>query len=98
MFPPRMLDKHYEKLIDKDKHLFELSQRPFPTFNSLYFPSAAVFNQISAMKFEDMRTKIPSFPLHFAAGGIDDSLTSPTSGIFTIFKYIRSVSELGRIL
>ncbi|XP_022968749.1 uncharacterized protein LOC111467893 [Cucurbita maxima] len=54
VFPPRVLDKHYQKLKDKDERLFELSRRPFPTFNSPYFPSKAVFNQISPIQFEEI--------------------------------------------
>uniref|UniRef100_A0A7N0VJ48 TRF2/HOY1 PH-like domain-containing protein n=1 Tax=Kalanchoe fedtschenkoi TaxID=63787 RepID=A0A7N0VJ48_KALFE len=38
-FPPGTLDRHYKKLLQCDKRLSELSQRPFPTLNSPYFPS-----------------------------------------------------------
>lgn len=38
-FPPGILDKHYEKLLQCDQRLFNLSQKPFPTLNSPYFNS-----------------------------------------------------------
>lgn len=38
-FPPGTLDKHYEKLLQCDDHLWELSQSPFPSLNSPYFSS-----------------------------------------------------------
>ncbi|XP_058213943.1 uncharacterized protein LOC131325626 [Rhododendron vialii] len=41
-FPPGTLDKHYEKLLQCDDHLWELSQRPFPSLNSLYFCSSNI--------------------------------------------------------
>lgn len=88
MFPPKVLDKHYEKLKDKDKHLFELSRRPFPTLHFSYFSSEVAFNnQISSIiQFEDiMFNQIPSFPPHLSANEIH-SLTSPKSGIH-IFSY-----------
>ncbi|CAK9328437.1 unnamed protein product [Citrullus colocynthis] len=78
VFPPRVLDKHYHKLKDKDKHLFELSQRPFPTLNFSYFPSELAFNQISSIQFEEIRFNIPSFPPHLSATAIHN-LTSPKS-------------------
>ncbi|KAL3814634.1 hypothetical protein ACJIZ3_015902 [Penstemon smallii] len=34
---PRILDKHYEKLLQCDKQLFDLSQKPFPSQQSPYF-------------------------------------------------------------
>ncbi|XP_031736050.1 uncharacterized protein LOC105436206 [Cucumis sativus] len=81
VFPPKVLDKHYEKLKDKDKHLFELSRRPFPTLHFSYFSSEVAFNnQISSIiQFEDiMFNQIPSFPPHLSANEIH-SLTSPKS-------------------
>ncbi|XP_017226114.1 uncharacterized protein LOC108202228 isoform X2 [Daucus carota subsp. sativus] len=39
IFPPGVLDRHYEKLLQFDKRLFELSQKPFPTQNNQYFHS-----------------------------------------------------------
>ncbi|KAK9291634.1 hypothetical protein L1049_019583 [Liquidambar formosana] len=38
-FPPGALDKHYEKLLQCDSRLFELSQKPFPSLRSPYFYS-----------------------------------------------------------
>lgn len=38
-FPPGILDKHYEKLLQCDQRLFNLSQKPFPTLSSPYFNS-----------------------------------------------------------
>ncbi|KAJ7977864.1 ATP-dependent DNA helicase [Quillaja saponaria] len=37
-FPPGALDKPYEKLIQNDNRLLELSQKPFPSSSSPYFP------------------------------------------------------------
>ncbi|CAI9781728.1 unnamed protein product [Fraxinus pennsylvanica] len=39
-FAPGMLDKHYEKLLQCNQRLFSLSQKPFPSQESLYFDSA----------------------------------------------------------
>ncbi|KAK6915665.1 hypothetical protein RJ641_020782 [Dillenia turbinata] len=36
-FPPGTLDKHLEKLLQYDERLLELSRRPFPTLQTLYF-------------------------------------------------------------
>lgn len=38
-FPPGVLDKHYEKLLQCDPRLFELSQQTFPTLPHPYFDS-----------------------------------------------------------
>ncbi|CAL5378590.1 unnamed protein product [Camellia sinensis] len=38
-FPPGILEKHYEKLLQCDHRLFVLSQKPFPTLESPYFCS-----------------------------------------------------------
>ncbi|KAK1364200.1 hypothetical protein POM88_039761 [Heracleum sosnowskyi] len=38
-FPPGILDKHYEKLLQCDQRLFELSQKTFPTLPHPYFDS-----------------------------------------------------------
>lgn len=38
-FPPGILDKHYEKLLQCDQRLFNMSHKPFPTLNSPYFNS-----------------------------------------------------------
>ncbi|KAL8115023.1 uncharacterized protein LOC141665536 [Apium graveolens] len=43
-FPPGILDKHYEKLLQCDQRLFNLSQKPFPTLNSPFFNSGHVQN------------------------------------------------------
>ncbi|GAV86939.1 hypothetical protein CFOL_v3_30365, partial [Cephalotus follicularis] len=38
-FPQGALDRHYEKLLQCDNRLFELSQRPFPSLQSPSFPT-----------------------------------------------------------
>jgi hypothetical protein len=38
-FAPGVLDKHYEKLLQFDSRLLELSRIPFPSFESRFFPS-----------------------------------------------------------
>ncbi|EEF49958.1 hypothetical protein RCOM_1434920 [Ricinus communis] len=43
VFPPGALDRHYEKLLQCDHRLYGLSQRPFPSLESLYF-EPCVFN------------------------------------------------------
>lgn len=40
IFPPGVLDKHYEKLMQCDQQLFELSQKPFPSLESPFFNTA----------------------------------------------------------
>ncbi|KAK2639364.1 hypothetical protein Ddye_027159 [Dipteronia dyeriana] len=37
-FPAGVLDKHYEKLLQYDSRLFQLSQQPFPSSKYRYFP------------------------------------------------------------
>ncbi|KAL9667356.1 hypothetical protein QQ045_001710 [Rhodiola kirilowii] len=49
-FPPGMLDRHYEKLLQCDVRLSELSQRTFPTIESPYFPSH--YSDYSTFSFE----------------------------------------------
>lgn len=39
IFPPGILDKHYEKLLQSDPRLFVLNQKPFPSEKSPYFHS-----------------------------------------------------------
>ncbi|XP_057469052.1 uncharacterized protein LOC130758228 [Actinidia eriantha] len=36
-FSPGVLEKHYEKLLQKDQHLLEISKKPFPRLDSPYF-------------------------------------------------------------
>ncbi|KAF8401339.1 hypothetical protein HHK36_012273 [Tetracentron sinense] len=72
-FPVGTLDKHYEKLLQCDDRLFMLSQRPFPTQNSPYFPS----NLYKDLCFE-FNGCAPQFSpgLHFPHQGI----SRPTLG------------------
>lgn len=60
-FPPGTLDKHYEKLLQCDDHLLELSQRPFPSLNSPYFSSNNIYG-VSNIPFDFPSCNSP-FPL-----------------------------------
>lgn len=39
-FPPGILDKNYEKLLQCDQRLLELAENPFPAHDSPFFDSA----------------------------------------------------------
>ncbi|PIN12668.1 hypothetical protein CDL12_14708 [Handroanthus impetiginosus] len=41
-FAPKVLDRHYEKLLECDPRLFELNQQPFPSSQSPFFNSLRV--------------------------------------------------------
>ncbi|KAL2468659.1 uncharacterized protein Fot_50235 [Forsythia ovata] len=43
-FAPRVLDKHYERLLQNDERLFALSHRLFPSQESTFFESELSFN------------------------------------------------------
>lgn len=60
-FPPGTLDKHYEKLLQCDDHLWELSQRPFPSLDSPYFYSSNI-DGVSDVPF-DFTSCNSTFPL-----------------------------------
>ncbi|XP_062005366.1 uncharacterized protein LOC133722496 isoform X1 [Rosa rugosa] len=67
-FPPGLLDKHYEKLIQCESRFLELSQRPFPSQRSPYFQSHDGGANIS-FEFGSHGAEIPSklplqFPIH----------------------------------
>lgn len=49
-FPPGTLERHYNKLLQCDMRLSELSQRPFPSLESPYFPSH--YSDFSTLSFE----------------------------------------------
>ncbi|XP_050382136.1 uncharacterized protein LOC126799062 isoform X2 [Argentina anserina] len=64
-FPPGLLDKHYEKLLQCESRFLELSQRPFPSQRSPYFQSYNGGADIS-FEFGGHGAEIPSnFPLQF---------------------------------
>ncbi|KAK4402140.1 hypothetical protein Sango_0954700 [Sesamum angolense] len=47
-FPPGILDKHYEKLLQCDQRLFALSRKPFPSQESPYFdPTMFAISELS---------------------------------------------------
>lgn len=58
-FPPGLLDKHYEKLIQCESRFLELSQRPFPSQRSPYFQSHNGIADIS-FDFASQGAEIPS--------------------------------------
>ncbi|XP_058077128.1 uncharacterized protein LOC131225594 [Magnolia sinica] len=68
--PQGALEKHYEKLLQYDSRLYELSQSPFPTINSPYFYSCGgpEFPPVFDRTF---KSGYPSrFPLHGIAGPV----------------------------
>lgn len=96
-FPPGLLDKHYEKLLQCESRFLEMSQRPFPSQRSPYFQSYNGGADIS-FEFGSHGAEIPSnlplqFPTHLDPRQIQayeqtkaslcytDS-TSPVSGIY----------------
>ncbi|KAK6159834.1 hypothetical protein DH2020_003215 [Rehmannia glutinosa] len=66
-FPPGILDKHYEKLLQCDQRLFALSQKPFPRHESPYFdPTMFGISQLS-LSFNGYGTGYPhgmQYPYH----------------------------------
>ncbi|XP_057493361.1 uncharacterized protein LOC130778883 isoform X2 [Actinidia eriantha] len=58
-FPPGTLDKHYEKLLQCDKRLFELSKRPFPGFASPYFYSNFYGDTDVSFDFRAFQSQVP---------------------------------------
>lgn len=42
VFPPGVVDKHYQMLMHCDQRLFGLSQKPFPTKNTPFFYASIV--------------------------------------------------------
>ncbi|XP_004304864.1 PREDICTED: uncharacterized protein LOC101299979 isoform X2 [Fragaria vesca subsp. vesca] len=64
-FPPGLLDKHYEKLLQCESRFLEMSQRPFPSQRSPYFQSYNGGADIS-FEFGSLGAEIPSnLPLQF---------------------------------
>ncbi|KAG5525439.1 hypothetical protein RHGRI_031932 [Rhododendron griersonianum] len=59
-FPPGTLDKHYEKLLQCDHRLLELSRRPFPQLGSPYFYS----NLFSGTDISFIRAPQSQVPCH----------------------------------
>ncbi|PSS03071.1 Homeobox protein [Actinidia chinensis var. chinensis] len=58
-FPPGTLDKHYEKLLQCDKRLFELSKRPFPGLASPYFYSNIYGDTDVSFDFQAFQSQVP---------------------------------------
>ncbi|GFZ07219.1 hypothetical protein Acr_19g0001560 [Actinidia rufa] len=58
-FPPGTLDKHYEKLLQCDKRLFELSKRPFPGLASPYFYSNIYGDTDVSFDFQAFQSHVP---------------------------------------
>ncbi|THG06070.1 hypothetical protein TEA_008531 [Camellia sinensis var. sinensis] len=63
-FPPRTLDKHYEKLLQCDKRLLELSQKPFPRMESPFFYSNIYEVTDIPFDFTVRRSQFPSTLQH----------------------------------
>ncbi|CAA2997829.1 uncharacterized protein LOC111387072 [Olea europaea var. sylvestris] len=88
-FAPRMLDKHYEKLLQCDQRLFSLSQKPFPSQESPYFDSAVnegsksffTLNGYESEFLLGMQYPHRTYPAPFVLGKIENFKTmtmSPT--------------------
>ncbi|KAG8369091.1 hypothetical protein BUALT_Bualt15G0114100 [Buddleja alternifolia] len=59
-FPPGILDKHYEMLLQCDQRLFTLSQKPFPAHDSPYFdPTIFGFSQYKFNRLITSRLQYP---------------------------------------
>ncbi|KAM7478452.1 hypothetical protein LguiA_026665 [Lonicera macranthoides] len=69
IFPPGILDKNYEKLLQCDPRLFALSQKPFPSEKSRYFhPNTYVptqfsfdFNRFGSESSPQYEVPVPNF-------------------------------------
>ncbi|XP_057778806.1 uncharacterized protein LOC130997496 [Salvia miltiorrhiza] len=75
MCPPGALDKHYEKLLRSDEHLFQLSQRPFPTHNSPYF-NTVVLPSPSLITFHHPQQQQSLYPTMTAATSIHNGVAA----------------------
>lgn len=95
IFPPGVLDRHYEKLLQFDKHLFELSQKPFPTQKNQYFysnihsytPYPSNFTEKNNMLSFNVQCDLTEFPTQHRHQNYKQTLhhaivdmSSPTSG------------------
>ncbi|GMP63758.1 hypothetical protein CsSME_00025324 [Camellia sinensis var. sinensis] len=75
-FPPRTLDKHYEKLLQCDKRLLELSQKPFPRMETPYFYSNIYEVTDIPFDFTVRRSQVPP-TLQHSFSTIPRSLVPP---------------------
>lgn len=95
IFPPGVLDRHYEKLLQFDKRLFELSHKPFPTQNNQYFysnilsytPYPSSFTENNNMLSFNVQHDLTKFPIPHCDENYKQTLhlgivdtSSPTSG------------------
>ncbi|XP_074378513.1 uncharacterized protein LOC141720053 isoform X2 [Apium graveolens] len=96
IFPPGVLDRHYEKLLQFDKRLFELSQKPFPTQNNQYFysniqsyaPYPSNFTENNNMLSFNVQYDLTNFPTSHGDQNYNQTLhhaivdtSSPTSDV-----------------
>ncbi|XP_057792128.1 uncharacterized protein LOC131008985 [Salvia miltiorrhiza] len=58
-FPPGVIDKHYEKLLQCDPRLAALSQKPFPSQNSPYFDPAMLGISQLSLVFNNYQYQYP---------------------------------------
>ncbi|GFY89042.1 hypothetical protein Acr_06g0009820 [Actinidia rufa] len=78
-FPPGALDKHYEKLLQCDKRLFELSKRSFPGFASPYFYSNIYGDTDVSFDFRAFQSQVPHGLQQRSFSAIPSPLVPPRS-------------------
>ena len=78
-FPPGALDKHYEKLLQCDKRLFELSKRSFPGFASPYFYSNIYGDTDVSFDFRAFQSQVPHGLQQRSFAAIPSPLVPPRS-------------------
>lgn len=61
-FPPGILDKHYEKLLQCDQRLLALSQKPFPSNESPYFDPTMFAISEHSLNFSGYRASGYQYP------------------------------------
>lgn len=84
VFPPRLLDKHYEQLLKCDERLFALSQLPFPDQESPLFDTTMLGPRQHSLNLNERR-------LGFESTFIRPSPNSTAPGIYRSQHY--SVSK-----
>uniref|UniRef100_A0A2N9IDS9 TRF2/HOY1 PH-like domain-containing protein n=1 Tax=Fagus sylvatica TaxID=28930 RepID=A0A2N9IDS9_FAGSY len=92
-FPPGVLDKHYEKLLQCDTHMSKLSQKPFPSLSSPYFHTDC-YNGITqfSLDFNGHGSFNPNLQLPFSSMPTPSFTTMPTPS-FTTSQRIQAYEQ-----
>ena len=79
-FPPGVLDKHYEKLLQRESRFFAMSKRSFPIEESPYFNFSFGFNGNGhEMNYAMELLPYPCLPKHFGPAHLPHQMHEPTN-------------------